>query len=72
MGDCDSEWLICINVVTGSFFCGKGIIIIYVPFAVDIYSVYKNVNQFVPLYLQLTINTQLSIYQYCLEEPDDI
>jgi hypothetical protein len=69
--NCETEWIICINVITGWFLCRKGIIIIYVSFTVYIYSVHKNVNQFVSLYLQLTINTQLSIHQYCLEEPND-
>jgi hypothetical protein len=39
--NCDNEWLICINVVTGRFLCRKGKIIIYGSFTDDIDSVHK-------------------------------
>jgi len=45
--DCDTEWLIGTNVVTGGVLCRKRIIRIYGSFAVDIVLVHKNVNQYV-------------------------
>ena len=45
--DCDTEWLIGINVVTGGVLCRKRIIRIYGSLAVDIVWVHKNVNQYV-------------------------
>jgi hypothetical protein len=57
--DCDTEWLIGINIVTGGVLCRKRIIRIYGSFAVDIVWVHKNVNQYVSLYLQLAIKNRI-------------
>ena len=57
--DCDTEWLIGINIVTGGVLCTKGIVRIQGCFGVDTDWVHKNVNQSVSLYLQLAINTEL-------------
>ena len=58
--DCDTEWLICVNVVTGGVLCRNVILRIHGYLAVDIYWVHKNINQYVSLYLQLAImNTEL-------------
>ena len=60
--DCDTEWLIGINVVTGVVLCRKGILNNLRLFAVDICWVHKTVNQYVSLYLKLAINTELRIH----------
>ena len=57
--DCDTEWLIGINVVTGGVLCRKGTVRIYGSFAVDTDWVHKTVNQCVSLYLKLAIHTEL-------------
>jgi len=59
--DCDTEWLIGINVATGGVLCRKGIIRIYGFFSVNIDWVHKNVNQYVSLYLKLAIRQN---YEY--------
>jgi hypothetical protein len=57
--DCDTEWIICINVATGGVLCRKINVRICGCFAVDMDWVHKNVNQYVSLYLKLAIDTEL-------------
>ena len=57
--DCDTEWIICVNVGTGGGLCRKGIIRIYCFFVVDRDWAHENVNQYVSLYIKLAINTEL-------------
>jgi hypothetical protein len=57
--DCDIEWLVGVNVVTGGVLCRRGIVTVYGSFAVDTDCVHKTANQYVSLYLKLAINTEL-------------
>jgi hypothetical protein len=56
--DCDTDWLICINVATGKVYNWKISFKALWLFAFD-RLISKNVNQYVSLYRKLAISTEL-------------
>ena len=57
--DCNTEWMLGINIATGNIRCRNLIVKNICSFAFNTYWVHKNVNQCVSLYLTLAINTEL-------------